>query len=236
MMIPSRITGDAYVMQNLSCPMVVMRFHLIYSGQLASSGNKAKPGGARSIRDALHPQIKHLWDTHAALKQLRQSAVVLKNPGAYIGVGPDSPLMPMRDLGLYPARDDEVDLCEPLKRGAKTYIPLVRRSLDLNCEIHVLFLRNGDPGALVLPGGEIDNRIKTLVDALRIPDADVEAQYPQAQDPTYCLMENDTLVSDLSISTDRLLTAKTEHDNEVHLVIEVIVRVLRVGSWNIALV
>lgn len=223
-------------MQNLSCPMVVMRFHLIYSGQLASSGNKSKPGGARSIRDALHPQLKYLWDTHAALKQLRQSAVVLKNPGEFMGCGPDSPFAHKRDLERYPAQEHEVDLCEPIRRGAKTYIPLVRRSLDLNCEIHVLFLRNGDPGALVLPGGEIDNRIKTLVDALRVPDADVEVLHPQAQDPTYCLMENDTLVSDLSISTDRLLTAKTEYDNEVHLVVEVIVRVLRVGSWNIALV
>ncbi len=84
-------------------------------------------------------------------------------------------------------------------------------------------------------GGEIDNRIKTVLDSLRVPDADVEEKYPQSQNPTYCLLENDTLVSDLSVSTNRLLFPKDEHPHEAHLILEVVVRVLKVGSWNVCL-
>ena len=86
-----------------------------------------------------------------------------------------------------------------------------------------------------MKGGDLDNRIKTLCDALRMPDADVEARYPQAQDHTYCLLESDTLISGLEVETGRLLFPKTEFPNEVHLVIEVSVKVLKVGPWNVCL-
>jgi hypothetical protein len=114
-------------------------------------------------------------------------------------------------------------------------MPLIRKSLDLNCELNVLFLRKEDPGALVLQGGDIDNRIKLLFDALKIPDTDEARAYPQAQELTYCLMESDALVFRFDVDSDRLLFPKIEKVDEVFLVIEVIVRVLRVAEWNMAL-
>ena len=87
----------------------------------------------------------------------------------------------------------------------------------------------------MLQGGDLDNRIKLLFDALRIPDVDVEQKYPQSQRHTYCLLESDTLISEFSVSTGRLLTPKTTHPNEVQLVIEATVRVLKLGAWNICL-
>ena len=53
-----------------------MRFHLVYSGPLSGSGNKSKPQEAARIRDYFHHQLKLLWETHAALKRLRQTAIV----------------------------------------------------------------------------------------------------------------------------------------------------------------
>jgi hypothetical protein len=97
-------------------------------------------------------------------------------------------------------------------------------------------LRQEDPGALVLQGGDIDNRVKTLFDALRNPEASVEKNYPQNQYLTYCLLESDTLISGFKISTGRLLFPQFDHPNEVHLLIEVEVRVLEVGTWNLPLV
>ena len=54
----------------------------------------------------------------------------------------------------------------------------------------------------------------------------------QAQNPTYCLLESDTLIDGFRVSTGRLLMSETNHPSEVHLTIEVTIKVLRVGSWN----
>jgi hypothetical protein len=48
------------------------------------------------------------------------------------------------------------------------WVPLVKEGML--CDINVLFLRSDAPGALV-KSGDIDNRIKTLLDALRMPVA-----------------------------------------------------------------
>ncbi|KWV45900.1 hypothetical protein AS156_23085 [Bradyrhizobium macuxiense] len=132
-------------------------------------------------------------------------------------------------------RDYEVDLCEPIKEGDKSYVPLVRKSLDLNCHLNILFLRQEDPGSLVLQGGDVDNRLKTLFDALRKPDPDVAIRYPQAHEPLYCLLESDTLISGFDVDTDRLLFPQSSDNSEVFLIIEVIVRVLNIGPWNMSL-
>ncbi len=221
-------SDDRFLVLNLSCPIRVMQFYLVYDGPLSGSGNKPKPEEVRLIRDRFHPQLKLLWDTHAALRRLKRTALVPEGTKDFLALV-ESPLYPeveptrLLEIGF-------VDLCAPLPRGGKTFISLVRKSLDLVCALDILFLRQDDPGELVLQGGDLDNRIKTLFDALRVPDVDVEQKYPQEQDPTYCLLENDTLISSFNVSSGRLLVPKTDKKNEVHLVIEVTVRVLRVGT------
>jgi hypothetical protein len=87
----------------------------------------------------------------------------------------------------------------------------------------------------VLQGGDVDNRIKTLFDALRIPTLDEQKKNAPKEDPTYCLLESDTLISGFHVDTGRLLMPETIKPNEVHLVIEVAVRVLNLGTWNVCL-
>lgn len=228
----NRDAADPHLMDNLHCPQVLMRFHLVYNGPLPPTGNKSRPDDARRIRDQFHPQLKLLWETHSALRRLRSTAVV-SGGGADIALTA-SPFDEERDLSA-PLRGGQVDLSAPVQRGTKTYQSLVTKALDLNCTLSVLFLRQEDPGALILDGGDLDNRIKTLCDALKVPDADIESRYPQAQNETYCLLESDTLVAGFEVQTDRLLFPKTKYPNEVHLVVEVEVRVLRVGPWNVCL-
>lgn len=219
--------------RKLLCPATAMHFYLVYDGPLSGSGNKPKPEEVRDIRDRMHSQLDLLWRTHAALKRLRQTARVAKNPHEFFG-GLDSPFE--RDPDPEQAlQDGFVNLCEPMARGGKSYLPIVRKSLDLVCSLDILFLRQEDPGELVLQGGDLDNRVKTLFDSLRVPDIDVEARYPQRQNPTCCLLESDTLISQFSVSSGRLLVPKTDRRNEVHLVIEVTVRVLKLGTWNVCL-
>jgi hypothetical protein len=211
-----------------------MRFHLVYHGRLPGSGNSSKPDIVRDIRDAFHPQLEELWKTHSALRRLRRTAIVHKE--SYGLAVSESPFDVERDVETYPARDNEIDLSAPIQRGEKSFRPLIRKSLDLNCQLKINFLRQEDPGSLVLQGGDLDNRIKTLFDALRIPDANVEDRYPQRQNYTFCLLESDALISDFDVSSGRLLFPERTHPHEVHLLIEVTVRVLRVGQWNLPLI
>ena len=179
-----------------------MRFRLVYRGPLPSSGNSSKkPDDVRRIRDQFHPQLEMLWKTHRALRELRQSARI-PGPDMQTFMVADSPFLPEFDPST-PLPEGYVDLNSPIVENGKSYIPLVRKSLDLMCSLEVLFLRQEEPGSLVLQGGDLDGRIKTLFDALRVPTVEVAAKYPQAQDVTYCLMENDTLVSAFEVDSDR---------------------------------
>ena len=178
--------------------------------------------------------MQYLWETHAALKRLRSTARVPKHSDyAIFGSGDVTPF----GSGVHsssPLPPNYVDLCEPISQKS-SHVPLVRRSLDLNCSLDILFLRHEDPGNLVLQGGDVDGRIKTLLDALTMPKPDVERRLPSKHPTLYTLLESDALVAGLNVSTDRLLVSPTNGINEVHLVIEVKVWVLKLGPWNACL-
>jgi hypothetical protein len=86
-----------------------------------------------------------------------------------------------------------------------TFGVLGTRDLSLVCGIEILFLRADPPGQL-LRSGDIDNRLKTLFDALRMPrDGNEFGGYtvPDAdENPFFCLMEDDSVVSRVAVETD----------------------------------
>jgi hypothetical protein len=87
------------------------------------------------------------------------------------------------------------------------------------------------PGNLVASGGDIDNRIKVLFDGLRMPQNNTEIdQFPpqEGANPFFCLLENDDLITDVGITTDRLLTPKESDESvhDVHLVIRVLTKIV----------
>lgn len=120
--------------------------------------------------------------------------------------------------------------------GAFKLLPLVTEDLHLVCELDVLMLRPDAPGSLV-KSGDIDGRLKTLFDALQIPGVDANqlgnATPSEDEEPFYCLLENDKLISQLKIQTDLLLEKVSEpadprqpliNVNDVRLVITVRLR------------
>ena len=208
-----------------------MRFHLVYSGPLKPTGNKPNPEAVMRIRRALSPQLKHLWETHHALQVLLET-----------GAKQTRDMMQWGSGGIERARKTAAENpefyedCLPwLFVGDKSYMPLVRKSLDLNCELEILFLRQQDPGELVTQAGDIDNRAKTLLDALRMPNKGEQDRVSMPESGLLTLLESDSLISRLDIDTDRLLFPQTERPDEVHLVIEVTINVLRVGRHNMCL-
>jgi hypothetical protein len=92
--------------------------------------------------------------------------------------------------------------------GNYTFFPLVTERRREIAELNIMMLRPEPSGYIVSKGGDIDNRLKTLLDSLRMPDKnqipknDVVAK---GEDPVFCLLEDDSLISKLSVSTDHLL-------------------------------
>ncbi len=89
------------------------------------------------------------------------------------------------------------------------FVPLVRKDWDVNCSLEILLLRQ-DGINTAFSAGDLDNRVKTLIDALTKPTnaAQLEGHEEPAEDeaPFYCLLENDRLVTALKVETDTLLT------------------------------
>lgn len=224
-----------FALHNLSCPFDVMRFILVYRGPLsATQGKRGKRKSERiEIRKQINPQMKRLWQVSQPLTQLQWDARV-PGPNLHTMAVGASPLYEFYDRPpQYPPEKGFVDLTEPIERFGRRFRPLVRASLNLTCSLEILFLRQEDPGALIKHGGDIDNRIKTFIDALEMPQSEPEGD--ESEEMNYPLLENDSLVKGVEIDTERLLLPEQEFPNQVHLVCEVIVHVERVGPWNVCL-
>lgn len=96
----------------------------------------------------------------------------------------------------------------PQEVGEFNFIPLAVASQKMVAEIDLLFLRPEPRGRLVA-GGDLDNRLKTLFDALRMPHTVDElprnAAPSEDESPFYCLLADDSLISRIAVDTDRLL-------------------------------
>lgn len=107
--------------------------------------------------------------------------------------------------------------------GGIKFRPAISEALYLYGELEVLFLRPRHPGDILVHGADIDNRIKTLLDALRIPKAQQISQgklsRPKNEDVFYVLLQDDSLVTKVSFETDRLL-GETKQNQSV-VIIEV---------------
>lgn len=121
--------------------------------------------------------------------------------------------------------------------GDFLFISLVREKLNLVCDLDILFLRRDDPGRLVGSGGDLDNRIKVLFDALRVPDeVEVRGLEPTPDRLIVCLMEDDKLITGFRVTTDRLLEPSTSEadQNHVRLIINVEVKATKLTPENMA--
>jgi len=88
-----------------------------------------------------------------------------------------------------------------------------------------------------LRSGDIDNRLKTLFDALRIPEAGENYHLntkEAGETPFFCLLEDDKLITKVSVETDQLLQFVTPDRsvNEVRLVITVTLRPYELNLGN----
>jgi hypothetical protein len=158
----------------------------------------------QAIRRDLHPQLARLW-----------TQLPLGDHAKYLNHPPEE-----NELSV-------IKVVAPFK-----FASIVATGLRLLAELDILLLRPQAAGALLGHSGDLDNRVKTLLDALRIPTAGEipAADTPgPAESPFHCLLEDDALVSRLAIETDRWL--EDVPANHVSLVIKITTRPT-VGTWG----
>ena len=182
-----------------------MEFRLTYEGKLASTRSNADKGyfankvkHKHEIRKKFHNQLKLLWSTHPVTKHM----------------------IDYRDNDGKPSFLDKICITE----NNFTWLPLITEKMAWECDVNVLYLRNGARGS-VLNESDIDNRIKTLLDALKMPkrgEIHRDEKPSEDEEPFYVLFDDDKVVSRLSVETDTLLSP-TGEDKQIdsRLVIKV---------------
>ena len=110
---------------------------------------------------------------------------------------------------------------------------IVNSNNHLVAKLDITFLCPEEPGKLVRQGGDIDNRLKTLLDALSLPQENQIANKLQIEEqtPLHCLLEDDKLIVGLSVSVDRLLDCQDK--SEVVLIIHVDISPIKLTLGNI---
>ena len=163
------------------------------------------PKAKQAIRRYFHPQLKDLWTR--------------------------PPLATHSELFL--SADPELGVIRQV--GGKAFSSVISATHFLVCELNICLLRPEDPGSLVTQGGDLDNRMKTLLDALSIPkDNQMPTGDAEADEyPFHCLLEDDNLVTGLSVSVDRLLGPS--QPSEVLALIEVRVAATRGTFKNLGM-
>jgi hypothetical protein len=186
-----------------------LQFRLLYEGPIPPR-KSIKVGDIQKMRMALHPQIQALWQFQPlsdCRKWLREKCA-------------------QGDIAIWERSNNVL------------FSPLITQKNNLACELDITLLRQQSPGQLLGEGGDIDNRLKTLFDALRKPSTQ-EAQQAQIverddNDPIHCLLQDDSLVTKVSVETDRLLRPAADKFDLV-AIIQVTVVVTRVTYGTLSL-
>jgi len=198
-----------------------MDFRLTFEGPLnGPTGGNSRVAHKHDIRKKFHRQLKRLWEVNPFLNS-KWTTVWDQNKHLESTYGASRATL----------------LAPHFRRGAFTFIPLVERDLSLLCSINILFLRPDQPGD-TLKSGDIDNRLKTIFDALCIPQHLEQlggiTKPDEGEEPFFCLLEDDSLITHLSVETDMLLqpTGERFDVNDARLVITVKIRPYNVNPGN----
>jgi hypothetical protein len=157
--------------------------------------------------------LKKLWNDHPVLQQIKRDGSSVE---LYVGRGAP----PLNQI---------------FRHDGFNWLPMVTSANGLICKIDVLMLREGQPGHVLF---DMDNRLKTLFDALRKAGSPEELGASASsgiitprpdEDPFYVVLEDDRLITHLSVTSDTLLepVPHVPQDEAVRLVLDITIRPYR---------
>jgi hypothetical protein len=131
----------AHLSMGYGAGVSIMKFTLTYDGELPSNGNPRKKW---EIRSALHPQLVELWDVDKTLQTARRHRDIPPRGGFFVLHGHHS--TDHESAHEIQRGEGDIDLCEPIKVGKYSFVPLIRNSFNLQCSLRIQFLRKEPPG------------------------------------------------------------------------------------------
>ncbi len=205
-----------------------VQFRLTYTGDLPSANGKGRTGYKHRLRKHFHKQLKELWKLHPNLREQSERWYFKEtNPDGETVIAQLDPPAFMRTEKVKTWVDH---IADDHQRCGTKFVPLVSKKGGFTCSLDILLMRRDNPGSPIVhgsDGGDLDNRIKILFDGLRMPETVTDLgglSIEQDESPFFCLLEDDRLVSNLSVTTDYLLASPTDEDrNHVSLIIHVTV-------------
>jgi len=147
------------------------------------------------IRRELEPQLRHLWKTPPLEGMAKYTDPNYEPNNLYVGHS----------------------------MGNLEYVPLITDKLNLRAELDVFILSASLPGGLINRSGDIDNRLKTLFDALSVPANPQQVPPSPSSEPdnrVFCLLADDRLVTRVEVSNDKFLS-EPENSREALVIIRV---------------
>jgi hypothetical protein len=186
-----------------------VEFRLIYKGPLPAerldgAGDSKKAEEKQIIRKCFHKQLRELWKQHPDLDRIAKATLSVREGGLARELRVISP-----DVKPYL---EQIADCHKACAGNR-FVPLVTEESGFTCSLDILFLRRDDPRGFVVHGGDIDNRLKVLFDALRMPKEVKELgglSIDADEDPFFCVLQDDKYITNISVTTDRLILPQEE--------------------------
>ena len=179
-----------------------MKLTLRYKGQLLSAHSSNRVKEKHSIRKYLHDQLAAYWQQNQRLAAM---------------------LADLKHLQIAHRSRDSFVVDRPLSDGTKfwwrwplcgyDFIPLVTQIHGTHWELSIRLYRKPERSGFLFAGGDIDNTVKTFLDALQVPKE--ESQVPNEGPiheksinwpPLFCMFDDDKVVTKLTIESFKLLT------------------------------
>ena len=205
-----------------------MEFRLLYDGPLPSaSRSDNRTEHKHRLRKHFHHQLRELWRQQPDLREQGEDFFTEITTPQNMRSDP-GPLVRQ----IYRTKTNQLHgkkgldyIADAHQLCGGRFVPLVRKSGGFTCKLDILFLRRDNPGNLIRSGGDIDNRIKVLLDGLKMAKTQDDLggfSIDEDEAPFFCLLEDDSLITSLSVTADRLLTPSTGNGHTVHHVFLVI--------------
>ena len=210
-----------------------MELTLRYRGILHSAAGANRVAEKHRVRQSLGEQLAQYWKQDSRLDGMYNRWKELQIPARAKGKFVVD--RPLKDNSKFWWR---FPLC------GNNYIPLLTHIQLATCELNIRLYRRLESNGVLYEGGDIDNRLKIFLDALQVPSEPsqvpndtLSSDNPADWPPIFCLLDDDSAVTKLSITSLKLLgqIPADMNDSENYLELDADVKIVPVtpmlGTW-----
>ena len=179
-----------------------MEFTLRYSGTMLRPqvGRDARLDEKHALRLDFHKQLQELWRTDPRLSPIDPKTLQEPIPSEHMRFDVQRKI-------LSPAHAPLFGYLYQLRLNGFRFIPLVTEPMEARCQLAIRWGRPTKPGRIIFSGGDIDGRLKTLFDSLRMPHtpSELPANIRGTDELCFCLLADDNVITKVSVESYRLL-------------------------------